>query len=175
MNIGILGGSSVYEVGTVSDTVLFFDCVQAFIGEERTVQDWSLITDRLYRRYLRLDELSAASSKMDQIRAIFETKPACSVEWLESTKSSLLNRHQNNLAEVFAKYFDSFIESCDSALAFNDAFNIYQPVRFVRSDNVWLTIEKMHSLADYEALTEKPFWLEPNFHSHDLVRRESGM
>ncbi|AUS44677.1 hypothetical protein CYD94_21240 (plasmid) [Ralstonia solanacearum] len=41
--IGFHGGSSLCELGTVSDVVLFFDCVRAFTAWKHPDRDWSLL------------------------------------------------------------------------------------------------------------------------------------
>ena len=73
--IGFSGGSSICELGPASDVVLFFDCLKAYVEQESQDQDWGLLTDRLYRRYLRLEELEKASSLMEQARQIFAQNP----------------------------------------------------------------------------------------------------
>ncbi|MGN5479978.1 hypothetical protein ACTMU2_33565 [Cupriavidus basilensis] len=145
--------------------VLFFECLRIYAEQEHPDQDWSLLTDRLYRRYLRLEELDKASSLMEKARQIFAQQPAASaVEWnakmLGSAEKSWLNPNQPTLADVFAKYFESFTTARGSAESFLQAFNIYQPVRVVISDLPGFARDKNKPLAEYDALDGKPSWLQ---------------
>ncbi|WP_134167095.1 hypothetical protein [Paraburkholderia caballeronis] len=72
--IGFNGGGLLYELGLASDVSLFFDCLGADTQEANHEQDWSLLTDRLYRRYLRLDELEPAFALMEQVQEFFCAK-----------------------------------------------------------------------------------------------------
>jgi len=64
--IGVMGGNSIYELGPLKDIVLFFDCIEYFVVKHHSEQDWSLLTDRLYRRYLRLEELETTRKLMEK-------------------------------------------------------------------------------------------------------------
>jgi len=73
--VGFEGGSSLCELGPASDVAFFFACVgqlAASQGEE----DWCMLTDRLYRRYLRLDELALATRMMSKVRDDFSSLPS---------------------------------------------------------------------------------------------------
>jgi hypothetical protein len=58
--IGFDGGHSMYELGPAPDVALFFNCLRRYAKEDHLEKDWSLLTDRLYRRYLRQQELGPA-------------------------------------------------------------------------------------------------------------------
>jgi hypothetical protein len=145
--------------------VLFFDCLSDYAEQGHPEQDWSLLTDRLYRRYLRREELDKASALMEQARQIFAQIPAESgVEWdpamISNLEKSWLNPDQPTLADVFSKYFEHFAKACGSAKSFEEAFNIYQPVRVVISDFPGFARDKNKPLTEYDALDGKPFWLQ---------------
>jgi hypothetical protein len=163
--IGFHGGHTIFELGPASDVVLFFSCLERYVEEGNPAQDWSLLTDRLYRRYLRQDELGPALTLMAEAREIFAQLPAkTSVEWdaevQGNLEKSLSNPDQSTLADVFSRYFDGFVDVCDSAKSFFDAFNMYQPVRVVISDLAGFARDKKKPLAEYDALEGKPFWLQ---------------
>ncbi|MGD7458487.1 hypothetical protein [Ralstonia pseudosolanacearum] len=80
--VGFDGGHSIYELGLDSDLVLFFDCLRAYGEQAHPEQGWSLLTDRLYRRYLRLEELDKALTLMEKAQQIFAQHPSASaVQW----------------------------------------------------------------------------------------------
>ncbi|WP_404994352.1 hypothetical protein [Cupriavidus pauculus] len=167
--IGFSGGSSICELGPASDVVLFFDCLKAYVEQESQDQDWGLLTDRLYRRYLRLEELEKASSLMEQARQIFAQQPAASaVEWdvkmLGNAEKGRLNPNQATLADVFSTYFEHFAHCVESARLNYETFKsypgyTYEPVRVVISDLPGFARDKNKPLAEYDALDGDPFWL----------------
>lgn len=163
--IGFHGGSSLCELGPASDVALFFTCIDHYVTQEHPETDWSLITDRLYRRYLRREDLDHASDLMNRVREIFSEKPtASSIEWdaamLEDPERSWLKADQPTLADVFNKYFENFSYCVESAKVFEKNWNIYKPVRTVISDLSGFVRDKNKPLSEYDALNGKPFWLQ---------------
>ncbi|CAE6865569.1 hypothetical protein R69746_08071 [Paraburkholderia aspalathi] len=163
--IGFTGGARVSELGPASDVVLFFECIKTYVERANPETDWCLLTDRLYRRYLRREELKPAMELMRLVREIFAKQPTkTSVEWdaemLSNPQRTSLNPDRQSLASVFSEYFDSFEAVCGSAESFAETFNIYQPVRIAISDLPGLARDKNKPLAEYDALEGKPFWLQ---------------
>lgn len=162
--IGFHGGHTIYELGPAPDMMLFFDCLKTYAEQDYPEQDWSLLTDRLYRRYLRREEIDKASTLMEQVRQIFARLPASAIDWdtsmLGNAEKTWLDPKQPTLADVFSKYFENFAKACGSAKSFVEAFNIYQPVRVVISDLPGFARDKNKPLAEYDALEGKPFWLQ---------------
>ena len=168
--IGFSGGSSICELGPSSDVELFFECLKTYAEREHPEQDWSLLTDRLYRRYLRLEELDQALKLMEQAQQVFARHPAASaVEWggllAGDAERSWLNPNQATLADVFGKYFEHFVHCVESARLNYETFRSYpgysyEPVRTVMSDLPGFARDKNKPLAEYDALKGKPFWLQ---------------
>ncbi|WP_095093535.1 hypothetical protein [Pseudomonas sp. Irchel 3A5] len=163
--LGFDGGHTVYELGPISDVVLFFECLNAFVVSKYPDRDWSLLSDRLYKRYLRRGELDESLALMEEAKSIFLTLPSSSVEWDEDMQAdrdrTWLDSRVDNLGEVFYRYFDLFSKAKDSAVSFLDEFGIYQPVRILASDIPALFFEKNRPLNEYDALelSSLPFWL----------------
>ena len=161
--IGVDGGHSVYEIGTVSDVVLFFECLDYFVVKKNPERDWSLLTDRLYRRYLKLEELSSAIMIMNEVKEIFAKVPSFEVDWKQELigdkSKTWLDPSHVNLADVFVNFFENFKKAKDSSISFFDAFKMYQPVKIVPTDLAGIATEKARPLLEYDALEGKPFWL----------------
>jgi hypothetical protein len=161
--VGFYGGHSVYELGTISDVALFFRAIDLHIVQACPGQDWSLLTDRLYRRYLRQDELDGSIELMDKVKNKFMALPGALAEkkeyFLEGEPETWINLELPTLADVFSGYFEGFAKACGSAVSFADHFNIYQPVRIVISDLPWFMLESQRPLGEYDALEGDPFWL----------------
>ena len=56
-NIGFCGGNSTFTLGPSTDVVLFFKCISQFAVEKYPEHDWSLLTDRFYKRYIKKNEM----------------------------------------------------------------------------------------------------------------------
>ncbi|WP_324251753.1 hypothetical protein [Paraburkholderia gardini] len=149
--------------------VLFFDCLRTYAEQAYPEQDWGLLTDRLYRRYLRLDELEAASALMEQVRQLFAGLPVSAIDWdssiLGNVEKTWLDSNQPTLADVFGKYFVDFARCVESARLNYESFRTYpgysyEPVRVVISDLPGFARDKNKPLAEYDALEGKPFWLQ---------------
>lgn len=161
--IGFSGGSSLCELGTVSDVVLFFDCINYFLVKKLPELNWNLLTDRLFRRYLRLNELQDTLILMEQVKQQFSNLPSSAIDWkmeLIGDKSrTWLDPTQENLAGVFSKFFNHFAHCVESAQLFYDTWSEYQPVRTVRTETAWFMVEKLRPLEEYDALEGSPFWM----------------
>lgn len=163
--IGITGGAALCELGSAIDVQLFFDCVGRYVEQEHPEVDWRLLTDRLYRRYLTLDQLEAASSLMDQVQRLFAGLSNDAINWQGLvTTETRLDPSKKTLAETFEKYFESYAHCVESAKMNYDAFKSdpdyeYEAVRLVVADQPWFLVEKSRPLEDYDALEGLPFWL----------------
>lgn len=163
--VGFHGGHTVYELGPVSDAALFFECLRVFVKNKYPDQDWSLLTDRLYRRYLKKEELEDAAKLMEKAKVIFSNLPSSSIEWdenmLTDSEKTWLDSRKEFLGDMFLRFFDLFFKAKESALSFFDEFGVYQPVKITASDMPEFVIEKKRPLEEYNTLrdNEEPFWL----------------
>lgn len=163
--IGFLGGHTVYELGPASDVVFFFHCLKTFVVGRFPAEDWGVLTDRLYRRYLRLNELEHAASLMLKAQEELSRETKFFVmfdEYIKHYSESWLNSDKDSLDGVFSRYFELFFLAKQSAISFFSEFKIYQPVRLVVSEMPMLMLEKRRPLDDYENLdiNSLPFWLD---------------
>jgi hypothetical protein len=164
--VGFTGGSSLCELGPATDVQLFFDCLNFYVASNHPEQDWELLTDRLYKRYLRLDELDKALVLMAQAKQIFTILPSQSIDWPDVKKTTIQTRldpSKKTLAEIFEGYFENFSHCVESAKINYEGFKSYpgyryEPVRVIVSDVPWFTIEKNRSLEEYNMLEGVPFW-----------------
>lgn len=164
--IGFHGGSSLCELGSMADMILFFKCLDAFVVKTNPDCDWSLLTDRLYRRYLRLEELNAASELMARVKEIFSSVPTSAVDWGEMRKNpslTCLDSSRKTLSEVFESYFSGFDYCVESSRLNFEGFKDYpgykyEPVKTVITDLPGFYRDQKKSLAEYDALEGQPFW-----------------
>jgi len=165
--VGFIDVHSVYELGPVKDMILFFDCIDYFVVKHHPEQDWSLLTDRLYRRYLRLEELELARKLMQQVKEIFSKLASDEVDWGQGIQGDVnqtwLDARQPTLDIIFSKYFEKFNEAVDSALYFTKANGEYFPVRISITSSFIFFLESNRPLEQYDNLTatDEPFWWLP--------------
>jgi len=163
--IGVMGGDSIYELGPVKDVVLFFECLDYFVVNRYEQQDWNLLTDRLYRRYLRIDELEPARELMRRVKEIFSQFTSDEVDWGEGIQGDInktwLNAQQPTLDIIFSKYFENFDKAVNSAIHNKKKYEEYFPVRLSISNGIIFVLEEKRPLSQYDELTttSKPFWL----------------
>ncbi|WP_118988332.1 hypothetical protein [Photorhabdus sp. CRCIA-P01] len=163
-NIGFHGGHTVYEHGPASDVIVFFQCITVYAEHVQSEYDFSLLTDRLYRRYLKQNELRPAMELMSIVECLFGKVQSNTVDWkmmevnFELTK---LDLNQLTLNLVFTDYFRRFVDAKESAESFLNTFKIYQPVKIVISDLPWFIDDKNRPLEQFDALgpDDPPFWL----------------
>jgi hypothetical protein len=162
--IAFEGGSSLHELGPRPDVVCFFHLLglcSVNLGGS------ALLTDRLYRRYLRLLELEPARALMDEVRSRFNRTETARVDWSgagRDAENSRLDLSKSTLAGVFESYFQGFVHCEESARLNYEEFHgyrgyAYEPVRIVIADQPWLLIDKKRPLVEYDALEGSPFWL----------------
>jgi len=60
-HVGLQGGSSIFELGAVSDMRCFFSIINS-VGDR--VPDLEVYMDRLYRRYLQLEDLDEKETNL---------------------------------------------------------------------------------------------------------------
>lgn len=162
VNIGFCGGSSVCEIGSISDVKLFFESIEFFVAQKDRNKRWSLLLDRLYRRYLRIEELDEAGTLMNEVKDKFSILSSSEVDWkmnlIGDRRRTLLDPTQPHLADVFSAYFHHFEHCVESAKLFAKSWGIYQPVKIVRTELAWFMVEKSRPLEEYDSLEGEPFW-----------------
>jgi len=139
---------------------LFFECINYFVVRNHAEFDWSLLTDRLYRRYLRLEELEPASELMDKVKEIFS---ATKENMIGDRDKTWLDPSKETLGLVFEKFFSTFCEVKEHALHFYGAYRQYLPVKITITDFLFFIQENKRPLVQYDELsmTDEPFWLYP--------------
>jgi len=176
--VGIMGGDTTYDLGPLKDVVLFFDCLSYFVVDRFKMKDWGLLSDRLYRRYLRIDELKPASELMDNVRSIFSGLSSGEVDWGDGIQGDMektwLDASQENLAMVFKRHFDRFDKAKESALYEYESYGNYYPVRLTASNFPCFAMEEMRPLSQYEELgaEDEPFWLMPESMAYKFLEEK---
>ena len=164
--IGIAGGGTVWGLGTVQEIQLFFDCIETHVVKSFPNENWKLITDRLYKRYLRPQELDVAVEKMNMIQKVFASLPNNTVDWTDYAaldKEYHLNQYAKTLDNIFKKYFEAFYDCVEAAKLSYESYTQnpdfeYERVFFLISEIPWSFVEKERLDEDYDNLQGDPFW-----------------
>ena len=167
-NVGFTGGVSMIEVGPVNDMLLFFECLRLICVHRQPERDWSLLTDRLFKRYLRLEEADEAKTLMLLAQELFTKTSSQSFNWSQlsvALSESELDFSQKTMADIFSPYFRGFFKSCERAKSTHEYFKShqdykYRPIKVATTDIPYFIDEKLKPLSEYDALTDDdlPFW-----------------
>lgn len=139
--VGFCGGGLMHESGTANEIQIFFDTLRGV--EQITFNDleWSLVLDRLYRRYVRFEDIDKTKQVMDYYKTI------------------LVKKSEDEISNLLLRYFRHFDSSVSSALSFYQAFGEYLPIKISVVDLPWYLLEGQRPLHEYDQLEDKPFWL----------------
>lgn len=166
IKIGFVGGGIICNLGTTSDLQLFFDCIEFYVAPKYPTQDWSVLTDRFYRRYLRLDELDNAVTLMKQVEKEFKQldNNAIDTDEIKSSKiKSDSDLTKNNLFDTFSKYFKSFYQCIEFVNYYDNKYGKdykYQPIMVSITTIPYLMNYEQIPLSIFDELKpdEKPIW-----------------
>ncbi|WP_278395814.1 hypothetical protein [Acinetobacter venetianus] len=68
--VGFCGGGLLQESGKPDEIQIFFDTLNAVEQVTLNDLDWSLVLDRLYRRYVRFDDIDKTKQVMDYYKKV---------------------------------------------------------------------------------------------------------
>lgn len=159
-NVGFFGGAYIAELGPVADVQLFFDCTREFVFPFTSGREHQLV-DRLYKRYVRREDLSDTQKVMDKIYEAFNDVSVRKIDLsalYESTAKTRLDPNCHTLRELFFEFFPKFSRCRESAEMFYKNWQEYNALRLVISDMPRFFDEEKRDLEDYDALDGIPFW-----------------
>jgi hypothetical protein len=160
-HIGFSGGGVFGNKGSVSDMLCFFSLIEK---NKDKIKNHTIFTDRLFRRYLRFEDLETINPSIQDVRTIFSgirTNAKKLEEFGWNPQETCLDISGKTLADVFSGYFD-FIERCvESARSEFEFFGKYVPVKCTVTDIPDYVIEDLRPLSEYDTLgpDDPPFWL----------------
>jgi hypothetical protein len=71
MTVSVYGGSLLTELGSSGDVEYFFRCVNYFVEFQKQIP-LPLVTDRLYKRYVAIENFEELRKNISIIKSIFE-------------------------------------------------------------------------------------------------------
>lgn len=170
MNVGFLGGWSTIELATPAEMLGFFDALERVAVPAAPEEEWSLITDRLYRRYIPVERTDDARALMHKAGIIFSNEPfeADNVDGTDRDFTAL-DLSAETLGEAYRGYFDAFDNLCEAIeMQIADNWDEIRPIRVVITDTPEIHIEERRPLHIYDDMDGPPLWLVP------VSEREDG-
>ena len=165
MKVGYYSASTFTAIGPRPDMEAFFDVVNAFVVPLRPDVNFSIITENLYRRYIRQDRIDHAKQIMHLIQDELSKIEPSALYWKKikiDAKHSELNLNLDNLFECFAGYFRGFYRSIDRSTYFFEHGDDYTPVRIIRCETPYNLADSKRSLKAFDQIEGTPFWLMPD-------------
>lgn len=166
-SIAISGGGIMLEIGSEVEMQMFFNAIAKYSKIHDPNTDYNVILDRLYKRYLKLEEVSLANALLKRIQIIF-TKIVVPQEYIDfaikNAQATSFHVKSNNLSEYFRRYFATAQSAIQNALYNHESKKkagkfSYRKVLISHSDIVSSTIAKMRPDELYDSLEGEPYWM----------------
>ena len=162
--VAVCGGGNVKQLGLTSEVVAFFIHVRRFASTSLGPEQQNLLLDRLYRRYLRIEEVESSLAALTIVQRCFEGIRSGDVDWKALGVDLSKPRFQSpdtSLAFVWSDLIRRVTECGDASIYFchSAKSRFLDPVRLSRSDFASLDREKKRPLGEYDALDGPRFWL----------------
>jgi hypothetical protein len=161
-NIGFVGGSMIMGIGPKEGMATFYRCISDFVVPS-TGKDFRVLTDRLYRRYVSIEDLDSAIDAMADVKESFSKISLRQVPNLVATLGRSCGHDVDsnpNLGAAFSKYFEGFDICASDAKSLLRQHNTYVPLMtVVASIPEALTDYSHRPLAEFDNLEGLPLWL----------------
>lgn len=141
IKVGFFGGANLIEVGDTETFLMFFHAIKKFTTWDDAFQK-NLICERLYRKYIKADDLESTTRILNRIRSDFNN--------IISRDCSLLS--------VFQKHFEGYEKACKHTNDFYQEFGKHIPIRIVVSTLPYCAIDTERSLEKLDTWDGPPFW-----------------
>jgi hypothetical protein len=160
-HIGFFGGTSMFKLGSVSDMKCFFSVIER---NREKLQEPNIFLDRLYRRYVRFDELDTVEATMPLLRTIFSaihTDESVLSKFGWRKEETMRDLSQKNLLGIFSGYFKAIEHCICMARLVRADSNKYIPLRTGVVDIPDYIYDDLRPLSEFDALgpDDPPFWL----------------
>lgn len=164
---GYIGGSNLIALGSREYVQSFFKAIDKYVFSEELYRrlDWSLITDRLYKRTISDDMLDVAIGTMARMLYLMEFTSLSSVKW----KALGLNGPEDgpevganaNLSDFYRPFGTGLIQCATSEIFYTLDEPPLPAFRIGLTTVPRYIIDRARPAEEYEALGPKdlPFWL----------------
>ncbi len=162
--IAVCGGGRISQLGHANDIQVFFGCIDRYAGDVLDQTGRHLILDRLYKRYLRLEETAPAAAAMITVQRHFAKIPTASIDWAAlglQPETSEFKLGLDTAGAVFDErgYFRRFQGCVNSVLYRHEHGETFFPIMLSRSDFESIRHAETRPREEYDTLDGPPFWL----------------
>jgi hypothetical protein len=162
LSVGVKGGSSAFGLGLQSDIQALFELIDRYAVDENH-NDWSILTERLYRHYIGRKDWDRATVLMQEVGSAFARVPTQSVDWNALIDAETrLDLSAPTLAQVFEGLFEAFDHTLESAKLWDEEEGgFYKPVRLAWikfPDSIYFDTEYL-SLESLDSIQGEPVWM----------------
>jgi len=105
LRYGISGGGYTIVIGTQNDMINFYKLVDKYCHD---IDNICLINDRLFRKYIKLEDVDKTQKVMENIQEVFKNIMIDNIEL--TIEDSALNWNQKSLDLVYDKLFSKFAD-----------------------------------------------------------------
>ena len=160
--LGFQGGNNMFELGRQQDMVVFFRYLDCLTLTTLNETGRFVLLDRLFKRYLREEDLDEAIAAMNVVKQQFGFVTVNSAKLIEfglDESHTLLPFLDGTLLDIFDKYFYAFFYCVDSYRRGKKMFGYYyNPVKVSRIDTPGFTEDDARPEKAYDDLVGPPFW-----------------
>ena len=166
--VGLHGGNSIWELGSQRDMLVFFGCLDCLAQSNLSEMGRFVLFDRLFKRYLRPEDLDEAVSAFMIAREQFRLANMKDVQ-LErlgfDRDETALQIDQANPGMIFERYFEALFDCIESYRLGKQNFGFYyNPVKISRTDLPGFVEDKARDKKLYDELTGPPYWFPVTGH-----------
>tara|TARA_B110000438_G_scaffold281377_1_gene307497 strand:+ start:353 stop:886 length:534 start_codon:yes stop_codon:yes gene_type:complete len=155
--IGYCGGGLLFRLGNEEEVESFFDCIRIL---QTSNDNFDQIVDRLYRKYIKFEDLDLARDAMRSIALLFkEANFEDVVSKISVPSTTKLNFDRNNLFDIYSKFFSGFEDVIESSKYFYEDYGKYQPISIVVVDIPAYDKYKRLPVSVFEKVQRSPIWL----------------
>lgn len=161
--IGLLGASTIYELGSPNDVELFFNTVSETLEQGSWGSNYPVVMLKLYKKPLSFDEIKTAKLEMDKIQARLSKLPLnnefYSMFGVDNNKTSW-ETQAADLASFFSTIFKAFNIAYDMTLFLYDDFGEFVPMLLGRTEIPYAIEDSKRPAEEFERLADDdlPFW-----------------
>jgi len=180
LEYGIDGGGSMYRLGSREHVRSFFIAIDKYVLKEKLYRkiDWSLITDRLYKRTISHDMLDDTIAKMALLIHAMQYTQLSAVNWNvlgipEPDKMPIPLRPTGPSLRDLYLPFEFALTGCALSMKFDELRGEPgRPLRISCCDAQVFCYEDQRPLDHYERLGPKdlPFWLRDDIEYPEIER-----
>ena len=166
---GYIGGSNLITLGSREYVQSFFKAIDKYVFNEELYRrlDWSLITDRLYKRTISDDALDQTLGVMARLMDAFSETPLSAVDWnvLGIARPNPMpishTKHEASLRDLYLHFAFGLAGCASSAKIHALEYSPMPPLRIGLTTVPQYIVDEHRPVEAYEALgpNDPPFWL----------------